>query len=142
MAKKGTIYTQYSRPKKKPEINSGELITDEVHIPISDLVRDFIKNGERLQAERAKYYHDRFGKDEMKDFVPPNVNADPVLMDNYIKAAADHLEKRQEAIEKARKKAEEDVRKSREAEAQRSARQEGKQDGDGGQDLPEGAGQK
>lgn len=109
MAKSTDFYTQYKRPEKNPEINSGEMITDQIHIPISALLKDFREAGIRLQDERAKYYHDKFGNDEMTDFVPPNPSADPVMRDAYLNEVTAKLRAKMDKVEKEL----EDARKSK-----------------------------
>lgn len=100
-------------PATKGEVNSGELITDEVHIPLPDLVADFIQAGARLQRQREEYYHDKYGKDEMEDFVPMPPSADPteaqVFMESVsarLQAKASKIEEEQHARDVARAEAE------------------------------------
>jgi hypothetical protein len=87
-----TFYTQYNRPPTVGETNSGEQKTDTIYIPMSDLIRDFVAAGGRLQRAREEYYHDKYGRDEMEDFTPLANGADPTEAAEYVEAVSTHLE--------------------------------------------------
>lgn len=60
------IYTKYKRPKKEPEINSGELVTEQAgYIPAQVQIQAFIAAGARLNEYRKEYYD--FGPDDSDD---------------------------------------------------------------------------
>ena len=119
-----SIYMK-EKPKRFGEINTGDVITDVIHIPMNDLIADFIQAGGRLERAREEYYHDRYGKDDMSDFTPLRPGADPVEADIYM-----------ESVETIIKDKSDDIIKSRKAEAARRAKAEEPTGNNGSESVP------
>lgn len=121
------------RPIRSGEKNSGEQITDEVFIPIPDLIKDYVQNGEHLARAREEYYHSKFApkEDDLSEFEPISMSADIVEALNYAEDVATHLQKKEAQIEHESREAEK-ARRAQEEERKRTAMAKSTPDNEGG----------
>lgn len=104
------FYTQFSRPDKKPEINSGEIITESVgYTSIRDQVRAMLYAGKMRQIARG------YDTDVQPDI--EQLRYDPTRRKNYdiVDAQADMAAVRAR-LEAAKAAAEEVARQAKEVE--------------------------
>lgn len=129
------------KPKRTPEKNSGDVKVDQVHIPISDLVRDFVASGQIYAQNRAQMYHDRYGKDSMESFKPINPGADPTEFEEYANEVSDHATALiEEELKNRDRKSKETPAKGPSPDENGGLSGEGNESGNGQENIPDRAG--
>jgi len=84
-----TMYSPYNRPKRAPEVNSGELVTESAgYIPAKNLIEGMLQAGQRLGEYRDTMY------DYQTENAPEDIemSLDPTRTRNFDMADASAIE--------------------------------------------------
>lgn len=68
------MYTKYERPEKNPEVNSGEIITEQNYLNTNQQINSMIRAGERLVMARKEEFDMLNGEEKFETF--PTRDAD------------------------------------------------------------------
>jgi len=68
------MYTKYERPAKMPEVNSGEIITEQNYLNTNQQINSMIRAGERLVLARQEEFDMLNGEEKFETF--PTRDAD------------------------------------------------------------------
>lgn len=107
------VFTRYKRPKKTPEVNSGEIVTEAAgYIPADVQIQDMIAAGVRLGEYRREMYDFAADEEVPEDFIDPSRSprADPVEVEAAGLAVTEKIALAQKLLEQAEaeRKAEEE----------------------------------
>jgi len=70
------MYTKYERPAKMPEVNSGEIITEQNYINTNQQINSMIRAGERLVMARQEEFDMLNGEEKFETFPTREPNFD------------------------------------------------------------------
>lgn len=73
------MYTKYDRPAKMPEVNSGEILTEQNYLNTNQQINSMIRAGERLVMARQEEFDMLNGEERFETF--PTREADFDLAD-------------------------------------------------------------
>lgn len=62
------MYTKYQRPEKMPEVNSGEIITEQNYLNTNQQINSMIRAGERLVMARQEEFDMLNGEEKFETF--------------------------------------------------------------------------
>lgn len=68
------MYTKYQRPEKMPEVNSGEILTEQNYLNTNQQINSMIRAGERLVMARQEEFDMLNGEEKFETF--PTRDAD------------------------------------------------------------------
>ena len=70
------MYTKYERPAKMPEVNSGEIITEQNYLNTNQQINSMIRAGERLVLARQEEFDMLNGEEKFETFPTRESNFD------------------------------------------------------------------
>ena len=62
------MYTKYERPAKMPEVNSGEILTEQNYLNTNQQINSMVRAGERLVLARQEEYDMLNGEEKFETF--------------------------------------------------------------------------
>lgn len=62
------MFTKYQRPEKMPEINSGEILTEQNYLDTNQQINSLIRAGERLVMTRKEEFDMLNGEEKFETF--------------------------------------------------------------------------